>query len=97
MSGNNLVVPLNVNIIDTIIGENYTIKNIDGEEIIVPVPKESLHGSVVEIKGKGMPIINTPHRNSLLVEIHTKIPSDLDESIIEKLKELKEIIKNTNK
>ncbi len=86
--GSNLVTELSVKLSDALLGSEYTIQTLDGEEK-VDIPQGVSHSEVLTIKGKGVP---TPRgkRGDLLVKIRINLPQKLSRSakgLIEKLRE----------
>src|SRR3990167_8585537 len=65
--GANLVTELSVKLSDALLGGEYTIATLDGEEKLV-IPAGVGHGEVLSVKGKGVP---TPRgkRGDLLVRV----------------------------
>lgn len=84
--GNNLLTVLPIKLTDALLGGEYRIQSLDGEEIVV-VPRGVSHGETVRIRGKGVPVGR--NRGDLLVRIDIQLPKKLSrsaEDLIEKLR-----------
>lgn len=85
--GNNLVMTLQIKLSDALLGAEYTIQTLDGEEI-VHIPKGVPHGELIRIKGRGVPH-GRLNRGDLLVRVSIGFPKKISheaEKLIEQLK-----------
>ncbi|MBI2610412.1 molecular chaperone DnaJ [Candidatus Kaiserbacteria bacterium] len=85
--GNNLVTVLPIRLTDALLGGEYRIKSLDGEELLT-VPAGVSHGEILRIRGKGVPF-DRGMRGDLLVRIDIEFPKRLSKSardLIEKLR-----------
>ncbi|OGG79170.1 molecular chaperone DnaJ [Candidatus Kaiserbacteria bacterium RIFCSPLOWO2_01_FULL_54_13] len=85
--GNNLVTALPIKLTDALLGGEYRIRSLDGEEVL-QVPAGVSHGEVLRIRGKGIPY-GRGARGDLLVEIDIEFPKKLSKSardLVEKLR-----------
>lgn len=86
--GPNLVTDLSIKLSDALLGAEYKIATLDGEETI-SIPAGVTHGEMIRIKGKGVPAARGK-RGDLFVRVKITLPSKLSRSarsLIEKLKE----------
>ena len=86
--GSNLVTELSVKLSDALLGSEYTIQTLDGEEKL-DIPQGVAHGEVLHVRGRGVP---NPRgkRGDLLVKVKITLPNKLSRSakgLIEKLRE----------
>jgi len=86
--GTNLITELSIKLTDALLGGEYKIGTLDGEEMIT-IPSGVTHGEVITIKGKGVP---NPRgkRGDLFVRVRITLPSKLSRSakqLVEKLRE----------
>ncbi len=84
--GNNLMTALDVKLTDALLGGEYTIRTLDGEEKI-SVPMGITHGEIIRIRGKGVPIRGG--RGDLHVRIDIEFPKKLSRTakeLVEKLR-----------
>jgi molecular chaperone DnaJ len=85
--GNNLITSLPVKLTDALLGKEYRITTLDGQENIA-VPGGVAHGEIVRVRGKGVPY-GRGSRGDLLVRIDIEFPKKLSRSareLIEKLR-----------
>ncbi len=86
--GVNLVTDLSVKLSDALLGAEYTIATLDGDEPL-SIPQGVTHGEMLTIKGRGVPN-NRGRRGDLLVRVKIQLPQKLSKTaknLIEKLKE----------
>lgn len=86
--GPNLVTELNIKLSDALLGSEYTIATLDGDEVI-NIPAGVSHGELLRISNKGVPN-NRGKRGDLFVKVKITLPSKLSreaKKLIEKLKE----------
>jgi len=85
--GNNLVMDLDIKLSDAILGEEYSIKTLDGS-IKLKVPGGVSIGEVLRVKGKGVPF-SDGKRGDLLVKLNIQIPKKLSRSAKEAVEKLR--------
>ena len=69
-------------------GHNFNLKTLDDKIINVKVPPGTQPGTILAVKGKGMPVHKTVGiRGNLYVKIHVLIPQ-LSASDLKKIKDL---------
>lgn len=86
--GTHLVTELGVKLSDALLGAEYKLQTLEGEET-VSIPQGVSHGEIVTIKGRGVPT-GRGKRGDLLVKVKINLPQKLSKSakaLIEKLKE----------
>jgi len=82
-----LVMHLNINCLEAIVGKTISIDTIDKKTLEVRIQPGIQHGQILAVPGHGMPNINDPRmRGRLLINVGIIVPTDLTE-------EQKEIIK----
>jgi len=85
--GNNLLTSLPIKLTDALLGGEYRIRTLDGEEALT-VPAGVNHGEVIRVRGKGVPY-GRGSRGDLLVRIDVEFPKKLSgaaRDLIEKLR-----------
>ncbi len=85
--GNNLLTNLSIKLTDALLGGQYTIRSLDGDEKINVSPGVA-HGEIIRVRGKGVPTARSG-RGDLLVRIDIEFPKKLSRSardLIEKLR-----------
>ncbi|OGC88522.1 hypothetical protein A2419_02155 [Candidatus Adlerbacteria bacterium RIFOXYC1_FULL_48_26] len=86
--GQNLVTELSIKLSDALLGSEYKVQSLDGEENL-SIPPGVNHGELLKIKGKGV-ANNQGKRGDLVVRIKINLPSKISRTakgLIEKLKE----------
>lgn len=84
--GNNLITSLPIKLSDALLGGEYHIATLDGQETLSVAPGIS-HGEVIRVRGKGVPTGRT--RGDLLVRVDIEFPKKLSKSareLVEKLR-----------
>ena len=84
--GNNLVTSLPIKLSDALLGGEYRITTLDGEERVSVSPGIS-HGEVIRVRGKGVP--HGRARGDLLVRVDIEFPKKLSKNareLVEKLR-----------
>ena len=75
-AGDDLVCALEVPLTQAILGTEIPVATIDGEETIT-IPAGTQHGTVVKLRGHGVPRLNGRARGDLLVHLSVAIPDKL--------------------
>lgn len=86
--GPNLVTELSIKLSDALLGGNYKIQTLEGEEA-VDIPAGISHGETLHLKDKGVPVARGK-RGDLVVRVKITLPSKLSRTartLIEKLRE----------
>jgi DnaJ-class molecular chaperone len=85
--GQNLLTSLPIKLTDALLGGEYRVLTLDGEEV-VRVPQGVPHGEVIRVRGKGVPY-GRGSRGDLLVRIDIQFPKKLSRTaheLVEKLR-----------
>ena len=85
--GNNLITSLPIKLTDALLGGEYQIRTLDGDEMLT-VPGGVAHGEMLRVRGKGVPH-GRGTRGDLLVRVDIEFPKKLSKSardLIEKLR-----------
>ncbi len=86
--GHNIVTELSVKLSDALLGAEYAIQTLDGDEVLV-IPQGVAHGELLKIKGRGVPT-GRGKRGDLFVKVRITLPNKLSraaKALVEKLKE----------
>ncbi len=86
--GQNLITELSIKLSDALLGSEYKVQTLDGDENL-SIPPGVNHGELLKIKGKGV-ANNQGKRGDLVVRIKINLPSKISrtaKNLIEKLKE----------
>lgn len=91
LDGNNLIIPIEVDCIDACLGYRQTIDTFDGEKTI-KIPPGIQEGNKVKMSNLGFPTsVNSRFRGDLLLKVSLKVPRNLSEAQLEKLKEFRNV------
>ncbi|MBY0473049.1 J domain-containing protein [Patescibacteria group bacterium] len=86
--GQNLITELSIKLSDALLGSEYKVQSLDGDENL-SIPPGVNHGELLKIKGKGV-ASTQGKRGDLIVRIKINLPSKISrtaKNLIEKLKE----------
>lgn len=86
--GNDLFVLEKVDFVSAILGDEITVPMFDGD-IKVKVQPGTQPNTVIRVKGKGMPHLQSRSRGDLFVEVQVEIPTRLSKEQTELLKKIK--------
>lgn len=76
---NNLKLNLSITLEEALLGFSKNFKHLDGHNVVISSNKISPHGTILHIKGEGMPILNTKNFGDLYVTLLVQFPSELNE------------------
>jgi molecular chaperone DnaJ len=85
--GNNLVTDLPIKLSSALLGDEYTVKALDGD-ITVKIPQGIRHGEILRVKGRGVPI-ERGRRGDLMLKIEIVVPGKLSKEAKRLVEELK--------
>lgn len=83
-----LYTKLNVKVTDVLLGNVKEIESVDGKKIKIKVPKGTIDGTVLRVKGEGVAISSGSKRGDLYIEIKIDIPNNLSSKAEDLIKEL---------
>ena len=86
--GPNLLMNLPIKLSDAILGKRHSISTLDGD-IIVTVPAGVMHGELLRVKGKGVPVSSSGKRGDLLIKIAVTLPTKLSKEARQLVEELR--------
>ncbi|MEK7564005.1 MAG: molecular chaperone DnaJ [Patescibacteria group bacterium] len=84
--GNDLVMNLDLNLSDALLGMKYPVKTLDGD-IEVTIPEGVKINEVLRVRGKGVP--NKNKRGDLLIKLNIKLPHKISKKSRELIEQLK--------
>ena len=77
--GDDLVLPLNLNVAQAALGGDIEVPLIDGEGERIEVPPGTQHGHIFRLRGKGVPHLRGRGRGDLRVQIGVRVPAKLND------------------
>jgi len=91
--GNDLHLEVTIDLYKAILGGNSTLKTF-GDTVKLNIPPESQPGSIIKVKGQGMPIYGSPNQSGdLFIKLNIKLPKNLTQKEIELFQELETLRK----
>jgi curved DNA-binding protein len=87
--GDDLITTLDVDCIDAILGKTESILTIDNRILEIKIIPGIQHGQMLSAAGYGMPKMgDNRYKGRLLVQVNITVPKDLNESQLNKLREI---------
>ncbi len=90
--GENLFIEIPLTFSQAALGDDFTIK-VFGEEINVNIPSGIQSGDLIEVKGKGFPIVGSKKRGSLFLRAVVKTPEKMSREMRQLFERLAELEK----
>ena len=87
--GNDLHTTRDVSAFDLILGGELYLKTPEGKHVKIMVPQGAASGTVMSVKGYGIPDVRTGQRGNIFLKLNVHIPKIKDKTILAKLKEIK--------
>ena len=87
--GNNIILKKSIDIFDLILGTTVVIEDLTGSAVSVNIAKGTNPGTTLSVAGHGLPDFRTGNVGSLYIQIKGVIPNIEDESLINKIKEIR--------
>lgn len=87
--GDNLITKAAVDALDLITGDVILVNTLDKKTVKLTIPQGTQHGTVFNIPGYGLPNRRTGKQGNLYVMITATIPTNIDNSLIEAIKQRK--------
>jgi len=91
--GDDLWGRLPVDVADAALGTTVELPALDGK-VSVKVPAGTQPGSVLSLRGKGLPTLNASTRGDLLLRVQVRVPQHLssdERTLFERLRELRSV------
>jgi molecular chaperone DnaJ len=88
---NDLRTQVSVDFASAALGTTIQVPTIDGMTAEVTVPSGTQNGTVLKLKGKGLPMLGGTNRGNMLVNVNVNVPSKLTDKQKELLKQFKEL------
>jgi DnaJ-class molecular chaperone len=91
---NDLYINKTINVLDLITGCVTIITTIEGNNVSINIPKGTKPDTTFNIKGYGMPDINTKIRGNLYIKIKAEVPFIKDLNVISQIENIKQQLNN---
>lgn len=70
-----------------ILGGEITVPTITGSAVVIVIPASTRSGTVMRVRGHGLPRKNMPtHRGDLLIRIQAQLPKNIPQSLIDQIR-----------
>ena len=86
--GENLKMKLPISYTEALLGTEKKVQTLDGDKENLIIPQGSSHGTRLNIKNKGLPVLNSERRGDLIVELEVQIPKKLSKKEEELLRQI---------
>jgi len=93
---NDLYTSLNINFIQAIFGNEIELDYFGNKKLVVKIPEGTQPGTILRLKGKGLPKYETNKYGDLYVKVNVEIPTKLTKKQKELLKEFAKEYKNNS-
>ena len=84
--GAHLITEKTINLWDLILGAELPLNDILGNQILLTIPPRTQPGTVLRLRGRGLPTRNG-NQGDLLVHVHTQLPDTIAPEIIEAIEQ----------
>jgi len=82
-----IVTSIDVDFWDLILGADIDVANIYGEQLSIVVPPRTQPGTMLRVRGHGLPRKNQPSsRTDMLVRVQARLPASIPDNILEQIK-----------
>ncbi len=75
MEGMDLYKDVDINFIQAILGDEIEIEYFAGKKLEIKIPSGTQPGTILRLKGKGMPYFNYDNKGDLFIRVNVEIPS----------------------
>ena len=79
-----------VPMVDAALGTNFTIDQLDGEELNIGIEPGTQPGESIKVEGKGMPRLRTDGFGNLFAHVDVVVPKELDKKTRELLEKVRD-------
>lgn len=84
--GANLVKELTTSIWDLILGTDLEVTTLNDEKLSIVVPPRTNPGTVLRVRGRGLPIKLGSGRGDLLIKVQGRMPDRIDDNLLEHIR-----------
>lgn len=88
--GHDLWMEQSVNVTDAVLGTKLSVKTIDGE-CSLTIPERTRPGSVLRLRGQGLPVPGTSDRGHLYVAVRVQMPDELHPEVRKLYEQIREL------
>ena len=88
-NADDLNLTVRVPMIDAALGTNFTIDQLNGEELTIDIEPGTQPGESIKVDGAGMPRLRTDGYGNLFAHVDVVVPKDLDRKTRESLEKIR--------
>ncbi|MFS0143474.1 molecular chaperone DnaJ [Corynebacterium striatum] len=89
-NADDLHLTVRVPMVDAALGTNFTIDQLDGEELNIDIEPGTQPGESIKVEGKGMPRLRTDGFGNLFAHVDVVVPKELDKKTRELLEKVRD-------
>ncbi len=78
--GNDLFTEVSIPMSEALLGASASVGTLDGSDLTVKIPPETSGGSMLRLRGQGLPTLNGSGRGDLLVRVRVELPKNLTDN-----------------
>ena len=95
--GNDVYIQMPVSMTQAALGASIFVPTVDGSDIKVDIPQGVQSGTMLRVKGKGVPVLRSTQRGDMYIRVMVETPRRLSLKARKLMKELAEEIKETDR
>lgn len=95
--GNDVYIQMPVSMTQAALGASIFVPTVDGADIKVDIPQGVQSGTMLRVKGKGVPVLRSTQRGDMYIRVMVETPRRLSLKARKLMKELSEEIKETDR
>lgn len=95
--GNDVYIQMPVSMTQAALGASIFVPTVDGADIKVDIPQGVQSGTMLRVKGKGVPVLRSTQRGDMYIRVMVETPRRLSLKARKLMKELAEEIKETDR
>jgi DnaJ-class molecular chaperone len=89
--GNNLVTETHASIWDLILGAELQINNISGNSLTVTLPSRTQPGTLLRLRGHGLPNKHNQGKGDMLLKINATLPDHIPDNLVELIRQTRQL------
>lgn len=89
--GSDLVQEITVSYVEAILGTEVALKDLTNETLAVKIPPATQHGSLLRLRNKGLPSLDSTGRGDLIIRVIVEIPKNVSGREKQLLQEIAEL------
>lgn len=87
---NTLTTTIQADFWDLIVGCETTVDTIDGTSLVIVIPPDTQPGTILRVRGHGLPRKNIPQRGDMMVVVQAKLPRNIPDDLRERIRQIQD-------